>query len=514
MENNNQKGILPERFRCHPSIILEELGALFIVIVFAIMGNVGDMVGEIQNGGLESDDTKITILLMLGGLILIVALIVGMFVRRWSKTYISIVDNTIVWEKNTLNKKKNTIGIKNISNVNIEQNILEMILGTCKVKLDTNSLSTADSTDFKIVLKKARADLFRKRVMELMREEEGAGLPSPSEDRQFDMPDVFEEQNYDIKASASDLFSHGLCSIHIFSVLIAFGSIFGVYFGIKNAGGKNGELLSMLSTIIVVGVMFFSAVYNIARGFFQYYGFQAKRFENKIYLRYGLFKKVNYAIPTSKINAVCLRQTFIARLCRKYSVELVNVGMGDEQQEESSFLLWFNSLEQTREYLNQLLPEFDMWESENTISFEKQPLSSLFVKVLSTAWYWVILAGLIFFFNEFDKSFVLPLCIGGGAVLIMMWLNILLSMCNDGISLGSRYMTTVYGRFAKTYKWIAYDKIQYVQLQQNIWTKKMGIVKGSVFVLASLKNRVQNLPYFSSEKAEVLKERILKGNIW
>ena len=85
-------------------------------------------------------------------------------------------------------------------------------------------------------------------------------------------------------------------------------------------------------------------------------------------------------------------------------------------------------------------------------------------------------------------------------------------MCNDGIGFGSKYMTTVYGRFGKTYKWIAYDKVQYVQLQQNIWTKKLGIVKGNVFVLASLKNRVQNLPYFSSEKAEVLKERILKGH--
>lgn len=192
-------------------------------------------------------------------------------------------------------------------------------------------------------------------------------------------------------------------------------------------------------------------------------------------------------------------------------MELVNVGMGDENQEESSFLLWFNSLEQIREYLNILLPEFETWEANQKITCEKQPLSSIFVKLFSTVWYILLLAGLIWFFNEFEKNVVLPVCIYGGALLVIMWLNILLSMLNDGVSFGSKYMITIYGRFGKTYKWIAYDKVQYVQLKQNIWMKKLGIIKGNVFVLASLKNRVQNLPFFSTKNVELLKERMLNS---
>ena len=38
--------------------------------------------------------------------------------------------------------------------------MLEMLLGTCKVKLDTNSMSTSDKTDVKIILKKAEAEQF------------------------------------------------------------------------------------------------------------------------------------------------------------------------------------------------------------------------------------------------------------------------------------------------------------------------------------------------------------------
>ena len=36
-----------------------------------------------------------------------------------------------------------------------------MIIGTCNLKLDTNSLSTADSTDIKLILKKQQGEELR-----------------------------------------------------------------------------------------------------------------------------------------------------------------------------------------------------------------------------------------------------------------------------------------------------------------------------------------------------------------
>ena len=38
----------------------------------------------------------------------------------------------------------------------------------------------------------------------------------------------------------------------------------------------------------------------------------------------------------------------------------------------------------------------------------------------------------------------------------------------------------------------------------------MKIQKGEIHILASAKNRVQNLPYFSEEDGEIIKEKILK----
>ena len=70
-------------------------------------------------------------MLACGAVLLLLAIGAAWQLIVWSKTYISIYDNTIVIERNTLNRKKDTIGIKNISNVNMERNLFEM-LGTDK----------------------------------------------------------------------------------------------------------------------------------------------------------------------------------------------------------------------------------------------------------------------------------------------------------------------------------------------------------------------------------------------
>lgn len=159
------------RFRNHISIVLEQLGAVSWVLFVLLLTNVDDVVRFLEDG--NSEEVNMTVLI--AGVVLFGSVVLTCMYQLvlWSKTYISICGNSIVIERNTLHKKKNTIGIKNISNVNTEQNLLEMLLGTCKVKLDTNSMSTADQTDVKIVLKKADAEQLKGYIMKLMRQCKG-----------------------------------------------------------------------------------------------------------------------------------------------------------------------------------------------------------------------------------------------------------------------------------------------------------------------------------------------------
>ena len=158
------------KFRCHFSIVIENLGSTFWVIVLFCVSQIDDFIEiakEMEKDGATAPDA-----LLVSGVLLLILLIVFLFnCIHWAKTWISIEEDAIVIEKRTLHRKVNTIGMKNISNINMEQNLFERIFGTCKVKLDTNSKTTADETDVKIILKKEKAEEFKNLVMLKMNEE-------------------------------------------------------------------------------------------------------------------------------------------------------------------------------------------------------------------------------------------------------------------------------------------------------------------------------------------------------
>ena len=116
------------RFRNHISIIVEQTGGLLIALLILLIPSMLENIDEFMETGLEVMDGKW--LLVNLGLILFFFVVIALQIAIWSKTYISVQDNAVVIERNTLNKKKNTIGIRNISNINTEQNLFEMLMGT------------------------------------------------------------------------------------------------------------------------------------------------------------------------------------------------------------------------------------------------------------------------------------------------------------------------------------------------------------------------------------------------
>lgn len=71
------------------------------------------------------------------------------------------------------------------------------------------------------------------------------------------------------------------------------------------------SIVKMLLSVLMLIAIFSSAIWNIVKGFIQYYDFKIDRNENKLYIRYGILKKVNYTIPAEKISALKLKQTFL-----------------------------------------------------------------------------------------------------------------------------------------------------------------------------------------------------------
>lgn len=229
MEKKRTDQLKNRRFRSHISIIIEQTGGLLIALLIVFIPSLLENIDEIMEEGIEFLDGRG--LLVNLGVVLVFIIIIVLQLVVWSKTYISIQENAIVIERDALNKKKNTISIHSISNINMEQNLFEMLIGTCKVKMDTNSRSTADSTDVKIVLKKADALWFKQEIMRRIQDtesgferddvrlEECSGnvldKRQASEQSQRQAGQVstgmsaFQSEDYDVRADMADILQHG-----------------------------------------------------------------------------------------------------------------------------------------------------------------------------------------------------------------------------------------------------------------------------------------------------------------
>ena len=476
MENNI-------RFRNHISVIFEKVIKVAGIAIFIFATNfITD---------LEEAPTVKDLLIFLGVAVACILLVFVWQCLIWSRTYISIQDNALVIEKNTLNRKKNTIGIPNISNVNLEQNLLEMALGTCKLKLDTNTLTTADQTDVNIVLKKQEAERFRMYLLGLCKTEEIEEAKS-------------EEKN--CAATSKEILMHGLFSINLGSILLLLGVIGSVMPLIKEMGAaEEASMFEFVLSILVIIWFVGGMVWKIAREFLRYLEFSIERRGDKVFLSYGIIKRVNYSIPVDKINAVRLNQTMLARMGKRYMVEVVNVGMGNDEEEQHSFFLPYSRKEKIAEQLEVLLPEFQIEFGEEGEGQGKGVFAVWAANGLM--WLAILIPILAVAAEILDTGVVMVIVV---ALVLMLYIVILryTSYVTDKIFLGDKFMQISQGHFARYHLFVKYEKIQYLTLKQCIVAKKYGIQKGQLYLLASAKNKVHNLPYMRQETMETLIHKV------
>ena len=513
-----------KKFRNHISVVIEEVWGAILVLLVYVFAQVLPELAETSAADLSFfADNGLWIVLILA---VLMALLIGNRILVWARTYIHIEDNAIIIEKNTVNKKKNTIGIKNISNINLEQNLFEMLAGTCKVKLDTNSLSTADKTDVKIVLKKADAENFRREIMSRMQgtgRETVAGAEPPlwngtegySADSAAEQS-AFQEE-YDVRADFGDIIQHGLFSINIFSVILLLAGIaatVGAVIQVVQNPGFIKSLLGAAAGILVAASIVVSALWDTVKDFVKYYDFRAKRRGDRLFIRYGLLKKMEYTVPVDKIQALQIHQSLVARICGRYMAEIVNVGMGDEKEERNSFLVLYCTEEKLRQQLELLLPEMAPAVDQKV---KRQP---------GTAW-----AAWAFPFTVYVLAVLLAAAAGtvltdgmassgvrlvlagiwGGAALLILTVaaGMLLEYRTAGISAGDTILKLRRGYFGTHYIAVKYSNIQYADFSQSFLAKRCGIRKGQIHLLAAAGKSSYDIPYFADGLEENIKAGML-----
>ena len=488
MEKNTEvKEII--RMRNHFSSVFEQIWGFLLVLVAMMFSNEEAFKLAVE---LFTKGKFLQALLALGGTFVVFLVVLALYVNRWYRTTITVKDGVFTIEQLTLNRKVNNIAVQNISNINLEQNLFEMVMGTYKLKLDTDSMSTASETDVQIILKKDRAYEVKNLVISMMKEQEAQrnaalGESANNSMSNIDIMDDREEFSYKIVYNTKEIVKNCIINTSILLVILSIAMLACSIVGVVEVVKEGKGFLQIIISVMGQGAVFLAFVSIIVNGWLNDFRFRATRQSDKIYVSCGLLKRKKYAIPLDRINAVVLRYSFVGRLLNRPKVELLNVG-GQGQDAGGKTILLSASYEKQKEYLKILLPEYDLPEFR---TIPKQPKRCLTKNLISSVvLYSIILIAFLIGVNVIDASIIhmkyFSLIVTVVMACIILF-TIILSVSQyraSGLMADNDYLVISNGMFGKSITFITYNKIQNLRFFSGPIERRLQLTHGVVFILA------------------------------
>lgn len=516
-----------KKFRCHCSIIIEKCGRIVGVVGFFVLANITEIARSMEDGSIDRAINK-TGLLIACVFIAILTITLVISIINWRKTTIVIEEEAIIWEKNTLNKETLTIGIKNISSINIERNLFERIIGTAKLKIDTNSLSTAESTDVEYVFKYEDALMYKEHLEAKVKalsdeKEEFVQQAYNPNDVMANFENPIIQKNEQMVAEyisdGSEIVKHCLYEVSVVGLVLGLAFIGVGIFALKLALEAEVTSLEEILFAIVIIVSFTYATFkNIAGKYFNYYNLAVSRKGSRIYMKYGMFKIKEYVIPIEKINAIHIKQSLIGRIAGKYNVSMECVGVGDEQNETAQLTLSL-SMDEIISRLSILLPEYNVQQVERIELIEKKAICHKLTRFAWITFFVVCLnVGIIIAMNTIDEFIItmedIEIFIVEAIVVVLIYvfaaINMFLQMKTEAVGYGETHLIVATGSISRDIVMTSYDKMQYVTSKKSPISIFTGLTLSYMHILAGPMNQTKSIPYISEQQLEVLTDKMYR----
>ena len=106
----------------------------------------------------------------------------------------------------------------------------------------------------------------------------------------------------------------------------------------------------------------------------------------------------------------------------------------------------------------------------------------------------------------------MPYIIAGVAGVWVLWmLGKLLAYWATGMYQSEQRFVVARGIFSRTIKAFAFEKIQYLTINQGPVERRLGLSRGKFSILASVQNQVQSIGLFSLKDFESLEEKFYQN---
>ena len=465
--------------RNHITIILEQIGAVGVVLVTGAFSLLFDIAADLRRGvsfaqilrysyvGRIPTPVNIAVALLL---------VVGVvwLILRWSKTVFYIESGYLVVERRTLMHRVSRLPLGSISTVNLERSVFERMVGTAKIKLDINSAATANRTDFTFVLPLEKAKAFE------------LGLTQQS-DVQTDENQVQARKLVCsftwVHALRDVLLGQPLVQIIMFIVLLVAGIPLD-----KIAPGSDAIYKAMPA----VAFALLSWLAGMVMQFMSAYGFRVEKDDKTFFITSGLLKKKQYMFDKDKVNAVIVRRPLLARLFGYYRAEVAVIGLGNDKHETPQICLLVKKQELER-ILGECAPDFIC--AAKTVKSHKAGLAA------SLCFY--VLLSLIIAAVVYQIYTLLSV-----AVVLIGVIFAVLSYRNKTVAADDSVFSYSRGLFSIVNGYFKYDGIQTAQFKSNVFLKRKGVGKICISILSAGSVSLHTTDWFDKSYYDALVDKL------
>lgn len=268
--------------------------------------------------------------------LLIISLIFGYISYLKFTFFLDEKRQEFVINKGVFNKTLLTIQLEKIQQVNINQSLLQKIIGVYSLKIDTPG---GDKAEVSITaISQQTAYELKERLLNGKRENSADGLTADFAKETIDVPIL--------KLSVGTLFKVGLTSNYGRSLALLIGFAYALFYNAKeliNTFDKdNGQLesaikngLSLFSVGILIGALLFILfAVNIIRTFVKYFEFEVSQHKHSLLISSGLLTNKNTLLSPQKVQITAYSQNFFQKKFNLLNMNLKQAHSGKDEDEK------------------------------------------------------------------------------------------------------------------------------------------------------------------------------------
>ena len=439
-----------EKFRSSILSIFDNTLKFTWIATFIIITNFAIIVKKINEFNMK---INVSLLLMIFLSIFIISVFIFYFIN-WHISRYEIRDEMIIVYKNIFVKDRKEILIKNIANIGLSKNIFERLFKLTRIKMYANEKNKL-FCDFEAVL--TIVD-FNKYIEPFMKKN--------------NLDIVNKSKKFSIKFNLLEIFKHSFLSIPISSIVVIINFILLIFNMIEEGSFLKEIMYDFLGLIITLIGFIFPVIYSVLKNVLKYINFTIRRDRKVIHISYGLFTLKEYIVPVNKINGIIIDVSLLSKIFGCYKVNIINSGIGDKKSEVEMFFP-ISKKTKCRKIMNLILPEYNI-----NMNHKRQPFETIVIITIKVILLMLILVIPVIYIDARLALFIL----------LFLFLLIFIIYYIKRIIISDKYICVINGIFVKRIRIIMYEKIENIEIKEGIISKKIGLCKVYMQILADIKN--------------------------